>query len=368
LRKRNRITAYLLLTLSLLLPGETGAAEANGQSAGERCISAGIPGDSGLNWSDRIKTDETEGAYLTRLLGMDQVTRQSVIRTIEENWTEGLNYNNSAYAVNHEDAAMCTNYSGRQMSGREKKDYGYNCTGFVASVLYYANGGTTENALENMNELYRSLKQGRSFTDGTAWYYFFDREIQTEEGKTAKTNIYAMGEVTDANSLQTLLKWADMEGKLKEGYLLYFWPSSGWDCHLGVYAGKSEDGLYMMYHAAGKGEHFGVELEKSITMSQATCEGPSYVYIVPLPDEELVGWQEIRGRRYHYFEQEKKTLRWYKEDEDWYYFDPDSGEMCTGWQEIDGYRYYFTDEGQMLSVAMVGPYCIDRFGVCMNYR
>lgn len=62
-------------------------------------------------------------------------------------------------------------------------------------------------------------------------------------------------------------------------------------------------------------------------MSQVTCEGPSYVYIVPLPDEELVGWQEI-----------------------------------------DGYRYYFTDEGQMLSVAMVGPYCIDWFGVCMNYR
>ncbi|MBR6173411.1 MAG: hypothetical protein IKQ49_09635 [Eubacterium sp.] len=248
-----------------------------------------------LYWTQRISEDQREGEFFTRILGMRNVTRQSVIRTIRENWTEGLKYAESNYSLTHTKADTCINYGDAQYSGRVKTGYGYNCTGFAASVLYYANGGSKENALSEMNSLYLPLKQGRSyrsqtaFTDATGWYYFFAGEQYTSQGKgtAEKTKIYYMGNTTGADSIQEALQKAAGEGKLKKGYLIFFWPSTGYDCHVGFYAGKSrETGLHMMYHAAGKGIHSGIRIREHITLSQVTSEGASYLYIIPLPEED----------------------------------------------------------------------------------
>ena len=165
-----------------------------------------------LEWVQNITEDNADGEYFTKKLGMDRVTRQSVLRTIEESWTEGLMYNLSAYTIDHTNAAECTNNGSEQYAGRVRKNYGYNCTGFVASVLYYANGGSRENALENMNELYMPLKKAggrgsmRSFTDGTGWYYFAaGRGEEALDGSPEKkTKIYSLGETRGPEDLQAI--------------------------------------------------------------------------------------------------------------------------------------------------------------------
>ena len=53
-----------------------------------------------------------------------------------------------------------------------------------------------------------------------------------------KTWIYYIGKTTDAASIQSQLTAAEKVGKLKGGYLIYFWPQNNSDCHVGIYAGK----------------------------------------------------------------------------------------------------------------------------------
>ena len=360
-KKMRKLTALLLMGIMLIF-----------------CVSADAFAMSNGNifrWYQSITGNQTDGEYLTKILGLTDVTRESVIETIEENWTEGLKYSEASYSTNHNDEASCVNYGKKQYEGREQRGYGYNCTGFVASVLYYANGGSREDALDKMNEIYLPLKQGRSyrnqsaFTDGTGWYYFFSGEQYTAEGKVSvpKTKIYYIGETGGPDSIQSKLKIADMEGVLKEGYLLFFWPSTGWDCHIGIYAGKDENGVYEMYHAAGRGDHNGVTLTEAVTRSPALSEGASYLYIVPLPEEEkLTGWQEVDGKRVHFYDNGSMTFRWYKEGEDWYYFDPYTGEMATGLKWIGKERYYFLPDGRMARYIMVGNLIFDKNGVCVR--
>ena len=303
-----RITAWFMafVVLFLCMPSFDALAD-------ERCY-----------WVRRIEGDVTIGDYLTKNLGMDRVTRQSVILTIRNNWTKGLEYNRSAYAITHEDAASCVNYGTEQYTGRVRKGYGYNCTGFVASVLYYANGGTKDGALANMNQLYDPLKpRSGSFTDGTGWYYFL--EGNEAEG-IPKTLLFDLGEVKDPDAIRTALAKADREGKLREGYILFFWPSTGWDCHFGIYAGKGGDGSYEMYHAAGRGNHNGVRLESSIDRSAVTCEGASYMYVLPLPEQK------------------------------------------PGLQEIDGKTYFFCRDGRMARYVLFGMYYFDGDGAMIDIR
>ena len=173
---RRKIACVLIGAMLACMPASHVAASEPGEKASR--FPADAASEPRLEWVQNITEDNADGEYFTKKLGMDRVTRQSVLRTIEENWTEGLMYNLSAYTIDHTNAAECTNNGSEQYAGRVRKNYGYNCTGFVASVLYYANGGSRENALENMNELYMPLKKAggrgsmRSFTDGTGWYYF----------------------------------------------------------------------------------------------------------------------------------------------------------------------------------------------------
>ena len=322
------------------------------------------------SWGLRISQDTTEGECMTENLGMDKVTRQKVIKTIEDNWTEGLKYCESSYSINHQDSAACVNYGNRQYAGREKKGYGYNCTGFVASVLYYANGGSMENAYAEMKELYRPLqKRSGSFTNGTGWYNYVaeGQKAETDSQDTPKTRVYYMGEITDPDSIQSALSAAEQTGRLKTGYILYFWPSTGWDCHLGIYAGRDSNGIHQMYHAAGRGNHNGVRLTEHVVCSQALSEGPSYLYILPLP-ESPAGWQDIDGKRYHFYADGEMTYRWSKEGSKWFYFDPVTGEMAAGLKTIDDRQYYFFKDGRMARYIMLGKLIFDRNGVCVDLR
>ncbi|MBQ9871693.1 MAG: hypothetical protein IJM27_07145 [Eubacterium sp.] len=368
---RRKIACVLIGAMLACMTASHVAASEPGEKASR--FPADAASEPRLEWVQNITEDNADGEYFTKKLGMDRVTRQSVLRTIEENWTEGLMYNLSAYTIDHTNAAECTNNGSEQYAGRVRKNYGYNCTGFVASVLYYANGGSRENALENMNELYMPLKKAggrgsmRSFTDGTGWYYFAaGRGEEALDGSPEKkTKIYSLGETRGPEDLQAILNNSEAEGKLLPGYILYFWPSSGWDCHIAIYAGKDSAGVHQMYHAAGRGNHYGVYVPDSIALSQATSEGASYVYSIPLP-EALTGWQKVDGMMCHFYGDGTPTLRWYKENGNWYYFDPDTGALCTGLKHIGDKTYFFFKDGRMARYIMFGRYIFDKNGYCIR--
>ena len=61
-----------------------------------------------------------------------------------------------------------------------------------------------------------------------------------------------------------------------------------------------------------------------------------------------LGWMQIGGKWYYYYEANKAQTGWYQEDGDWHYFDQD-GVMQTGWLELDGVRYYLDAEGHRAS-------------------
>ena len=102
-----------------------------------------------------------------------------------------------------------------------------------------------------------------------------------------------------------------------------------------------------------------------MALSQAASEGPSYLHIIPLP-EAKTGWQETEGMRYHFYADGTMTRRWYKENNNWYYFDPDTGEMATGLRTIDGKRYFFYRDGRMARYVMFGRLVFDGNGVCID--
>ncbi|MBR0146659.1 MAG: hypothetical protein IJM25_08380 [Eubacterium sp.] len=375
--KRKRKIIYFLLaviSVSLLMSEGALSPEAAGSSDAYEAVKGNVPDRTVegriLEWTCRITEDVTEGEFLTKRLGMDLVTRQSVMETLRANWDEGLKYHSSAYSVTHADAASCVNYGGRQYVGRERTGYGYNCTGFVASVLYYANGGGAEDALTKMKEFYRPLSRGGSFTDGTGWYYYMEPE-KASEGSDAPegTKVYFLGETKDSDAMQAALTEAERTGKVREGYILFFWPSDGWDCHFGIYAGKDADGVHQMYHAAGT-YHSGVHMNTSIDLTRVTSEGPSYMYVIPLPDAEgdlpwgEPGWQTLEGVRVHFGPDRKMTLGWYEEDWQRFYFDPETGSLALGWQEIEGTRVYFCKDGHLARNCIFGLNIVDEYGVC----
>ena len=338
---------------------------------------------SAVAWDKEIDGDITDGDYLTKNLGLDKVTRQSVLRTISENWTKGLKYSEAVYTGNIYNAAKSVNYGDRQYIGNEKTDYGYNCSGFVASVLYYANGNSTEDAYSKMEQIYLPFKHGRilqnqkSFADGSGWYYYFKGEQKTSAGLShvTKTNLYHLGQTTDADSIQAKLEAAEQAGKLKPGYVLYFWPTGKTDCHVGIYAGKNSDGEHLMYHAIGGSgrEHNGVYIDRDITLSRA-INHPSDLYVIPLPEEEeppeyAVGWLRFYGYWYYYSEAGVRQTGWQKVGDywyflqgdgrmqtgwkwsggKWYYLIPGTGRMATGWRKVSGKWYLFDGNGAMLT-------------------
>lgn len=411
MRRRTQKIPYLgigaILLASIPFAGNA-AAEAEAASREDAvCVSSmgieertvqvsGQVGRRSVDWRLRIDADVEEGEYFTVMLGMDQVTRQSVVETLQANWDLGLQYHAAAYSTTHEDPASCVNYGGHQYVGRERQDYGYNCTGFAASVLYYANGGTEEDALAKMKELYRPLAHGGSFTDGTGWYYYLAEEhdafptevgglTEKDDDASSRVNrpekrsdhvrvkVNYLGETQDEAAMQIALTEAEKAGKVKAGDVLFFWPSTGWDCHFGIYAGKDGEGVHRMYHAAGM-YHRGVKMNASIDLTPVTSEGPSYMYVIPLPDAEEEhprgepGWQTLDAQSVYYYNNGKMALGWLKTEGEWYYLDPETGAMTTGWREIGGQKYYFCSDGRMARNCMYGLQIVDADGVCREVR
>ena len=335
------------------------------------------------SWGHEITADITDGRYLTENLGMEHVTRQRMLQVIKSNWTEGLCYHDAIYSGAWRNPPKAVNYGTMQYSGRAREGYGYNCTGFVASVLYYANGGSPENALAEMNELYKDVAVTRvpgkqyGYADGTAWYYYFNGMKDGKTGALPRTNLYLLEKAENTDAMQKLLDQADEEGKLKEGYILYFWPLENTDCHLAVYAGRDRNGLHQMYHAiggAGKTKH-GVYIESDITLSQVTGF-PSDILIVPLPEgddkafdamvqtkneEDLIGWQKSNRKWYYYKTPGELQKGWKKLAGKWYYFD-ESGAMQTGWRMIDDKWYFFKSGGAMAAGEYCSGYWLNRNG------
>ena len=281
-RKSQRILRLLfaVLFLLILLP-DRGRVNAETEARISR-----------VTWDQEIREDIGDGRYLTENLGMNGVTRQSVLKTIRDNWTDGLDYSHAIYTRCGRDPGIAVNYKESQYSGYHLEGYGYNCSGFVASVLYFANGGTKQDAVSNMEELYLPLKQGRryssqlSFTDSSGWYYFFNGIQHTASGDSTvpKTKLYYAGETTDSASTQAQLTRMEKAGKLAEGDIIYFWPKNDTDCHVGIYAGKDENGVHRMYHALGKGMHNGISMESDVALTPVITDYDSWLYIVPLPE------------------------------------------------------------------------------------
>ena len=333
-----------------------------------------------LWWRQDITTNYTGGKYISQLLGLNNLTADKMIETIKKNWKKGLKYSTAQYVGTFWKDGTCVNYGTKQYSGYSYTGYGYNCTGFVASVLYYANGGKKENALAKMDRQFLQLKQGREassqtrFTDGSGWYYFFNGEQHTPEVKQRtieKTKIYYAGVVSTAQDIQRQLDLQAKKGHLKAGYIIYFWPVGGTDCHLGIYAGKSKKGVHRMYHAFGKGTHMGVSLSSDVALSPVVTDDSSYLYIVPLPDtpvkpEYKSEW--VKGKWYNsdgtqtrpYTLSWKKNSngrwvedtsgwcpkkRWLRINGKWYYFTGQGYCIKSGWRKIGGKKYYISAGG-----------------------
>lgn len=311
-----------------------------------------------VDWDLEITKDIKDGHLLTENLGMELVTRKSILKVIKENWSKGRRYKDAKYAGAFWDAGRCVNYADKQYAGNAKAGYGYNCSGFVMSVLYYANGGTEKGALSKMESMYLPLKQGRrylnqkSFADSSGWYSYFNGVIYPDRDSKKyipKTNLYYLGVVQTADAIQKKLDQAEAAGKVKPGDMVYFWPTGNTDCHVGFYAGKSKKGVHQMYHAVGEGRHLGV-WTPDITLSPVLPVDVSYMYIVPMPDETTVqpnSWvTTASGNKKYYNKNLKAVVGWKKINKKWYFFNS-AGIMQTGWVTSKGVKYFLGSDGSL---------------------
>ena len=383
--KKSIFLRYIFLTLPVFILFLTEGVFGTGScvyAAGSHGPSAvrSVYGTDGirLEWDQEITGDIEDGEYLTDNLGMYGVTRRKVLQTVRDNWTKGLRYSSAIYKSAIREGWKCVNYGTRQYSGSEASGYGYNCSGFVASVLYYANGGTREDAYARMSRLYQPLIRGRrtgqqsSFADSSGWYYYFNGQQYNPDGTTGqvpRTKLYYAGIVKTSADVGTHLDRLEKAGKLKAGYIVYFWPTGYTDCHVGVYAGKTDQGVHMMYHAIGKGTYKGISIDRDIALTPVIPEFDSYLYILPLPDgttdeekadagEWINGWWYGKDPNYLYLH----TASWRKDKKGWWYGDDSGWYAKKKWEKIDGRWYYFNEKGYMAENEWRRGYWLDKNG------
>ena len=358
MKQRKKIKGFrcVLLTLCLVISGSF-SVYASPPSAGNHL--------STLWWRQDISVDNTGGKYISQLLGLNNLTAGKMITTIKKNWKAGLKYSTAQYVGTFWKDGTCVNYGTKQYNGYSYTGYGYNCTGFVASVLYYANGGKRENALGKMDRQFLQLMQGREtgsqtkFTDGSGWYYFFNGVQHTADGKQRtieKTKIYYAGVVNSAQDIQKQLDRQEKKGHLKAGYIIYFWPVGSTDCHLGIYAGKSSKGVHRMYHAFGKGTHMGVNVGSDVALSPVVTDDSSYLYIVPLPDDPIKPQYKsewVQGKWYNRDGTQTRpyTLSWKNDAKGRWVEDTSGWRPRKRWLKINGKLYYFTNKGYCLKAG-----------------
>ena len=279
-----------------------------------------------INWEPVVNGSRT-GEYFSKVLGLNNVTRQSILKTIQDNWTAGLNYSNAHYHgfdSNNISDRECLNMdsNGYQKQGG-KSGIGYNCTGFATSVLYYANTNgnydydgayTNIRTIFNNNFIKAALSKKYKLNDKpvshgpyndacaisnlTNWTkalgHYEESNVRDEAngntydyrgyGMGHTITMYDLGKATNATSAKNLITNAERNGLLKPGYILLFQPSDytkASDSHIGFYAGNGQ-----MYSAIG-GTHGGVTINSDVALHNITSKSfPAYVYILPLPEDE----------------------------------------------------------------------------------
>lgn len=279
-----------------------------------------------INWEPIVNGNRT-GKYFSNVLGLNNVTRQSILKTIQDNWTTGLNYSQAHYhgfGSGNSSDRECLNMdsNGYQKQGGQS-GIGYNCTGFATSVLYYANTNGNydyDGAYTNIRTIFNnnfikaalskkyklngnivshgSYKDACAVSNLTNWTkalgHYEESNVRDEAtgstydyrgyGMGHTITMYDLGKATSATSAKNLLTNAERNGLLKPGYILLFQPSDytgASDSHIGFYAGNGQ-----MYSAIG-GTHGGVTINSDVALHNITSKSfPAYVYILPLPEEE----------------------------------------------------------------------------------
>ena len=204
--------------------------------------------------------------FLDQALGFKKFDAlKAVNKYFNANWNEGLHYNGAIYhGLNSYNVGTNINYNfktNKQYKYRDKNGYGYNCTGVVTSVMYYAS--ETEKSIP---EYYEDLINGKGLgriCNGFAWWDYFNRH---------NVKKYCAGRVSNNADVDKVL---NKEKKLKTGYVIYFAPTvRGGDCHLGFYWGKNAQGNHMMRHCIWRG----FEWSKAFPGARGTYD----LYLLPL--------------------------------------------------------------------------------------
>ncbi len=189
-----------------------------------------------------LNTDVTDKKSFAEYLGLN-LTNESVIRWIEDNTNNGLNYAGAAYyGYRKIKWWRCYNINddGSQKTGNQTGS-GYNCTGFVWSVYYYThwkNKGYYTNSCDRTNkmityltDLYGSF-QGQDNLSHTGWF------ARWANNNADKIDHYHWNNLKDAAEVQTRLKNAESEGKIQPGDLIIYWNDNDRnDIHSAIYAG-----------------------------------------------------------------------------------------------------------------------------------
>lgn len=208
--------------------------------------------------------------YLDEALGFERYNALKTVKTyFDANWNEGLHYNGAIYhGLNSYKVGTNINYNfetNTQYKYRDAKGYGYNCTGVVTSVMYYASG-----TKKSIPEFYEDLINGKGIgriCNGFAWWDFFNRH---------NVKKYCAGRVSNNADVDRVLNKAR---DLQTGYVIYFSPTvRGGDCHLGFYWGTNSKGNHMMRHCIWRG----FEWSKAFPGARGTYD----LYLIPLSQKK----------------------------------------------------------------------------------
>ncbi|MCR5630144.1 hypothetical protein [Eubacterium sp.] len=218
--------------------------------------------------NDNVKDKDT--IFIDEALGFKGYHALDTLKKyFDANWNKGLHYNGAVYhGLNYGNVGTNINYNfatNMQYKYRDKAGYGYNCTGVVTSVMYYAS--KTEKSIP---EFYDRLIEGGSLgkiCNGFVWWNFINKY---------KVKKYCAGRVSNSKDTNKVL---NTDKRIKKGYMIYFSPTvRGGDCHLGFYWGTDSKGNHMMRHSIWRG----FEWSAAFPGARGTYD----LYVIPLSNSK----------------------------------------------------------------------------------
>lgn len=218
--------------------------------------------------NDNVKDKDT--IFIDEALGFKGYHALDTLKKyFDANWNKGLHYNGAVYhGLNYGNVGTNINYNfatNTQYKYRDKAGYGYNCTGVVTSVMYYAS--KTEKSIP---EFYDRLIEGGSLgkiCNGFVWWNFINKY---------KVKKYCAGRVSNSKDTNKVL---NKDKRIKKGYMIYFSPTvRGGDCHLGFYWGTDSKGNHMMRHSIWRG----FEWSAAFPGARGTYD----LYVIPLSNSK----------------------------------------------------------------------------------